>query len=251
MKAGGGTLEINSAPVFGQGSAITVNDGAVRLNVSSNTPAPSVGTGVTVTVANGASLELAGTTSVLMDATTSVRRATINNSSTSAVGVHVLDGAVQQVGGIDGSGNVVLDDSTGAATSLTADHINQNSLVIGAGSIFTLAPSDSDGNPMAAAMATLSPGPAARSSATPTSAPNSSGFLVAGSLAPASSFVAASGSLLGAGSATSAPTLSLGGGVSGASVSAVPEPSSIVMFVMAVGRDARRRDAKKNFSLSG
>ena len=54
--------------------------------------------------------------------------------------------ATQQVGGIDGAGSVTVADNA----SLTADHINQTSLVIGNGSVFTLAPSDSNGNPMTA-----------------------------------------------------------------------------------------------------
>ena len=94
--------------------------------------------------------------------------------------------------------------------SLTADHINQNSLVIGAGSTFTLAPSNSDGSPMAS---------------------NASGLALAGSLTPASSFIAPSGSLLDADTASSAPAVSLGGLAAGASVSAVPEPSTIVLVL--------------------
>ncbi len=227
VKAGDSTLEINRAPQLGQNSALTVGDnGTLRLNVTAGMP--SVGAGATVTVANTASLELAGSTSALVDATTTVQRASINNISTATAGVHVLNGAVQQVGGIDGSGNVVLDDSTGPATSLTADHINQTSLVIGTGSIFTLAPSDADGNPMASAMATLSPGPASPDSA----AIGSGGLILAGSLAPASSFLASNNSLLGVGgAASSTPAVSLGG-VVGASLSAVPEPSTIALLLL-------------------
>ncbi len=188
-------LTLTGPTTLNTGNAITVNGNAtLNLNLATaNTQV--VGTGVTVTVADSASLELAGSVSALTDATTSVQRASITNSSTAAAGIRVLDGAVQQVGGIDGTGNVVIADTTGmTATSLTADHINQTSLVIGAGSIFTLAPSDSNGNPMAAAMATLSPGPAAPGSATPASSPSS---LLAGSLTSSSSFLASSGSLLG------------------------------------------------------
>ncbi len=194
-------LTLMGPTTLNTGNAITVNGNAtLNLNLASaNTQV--VGTGVTVTVADSASLELAGSVSALMDANTSVRRASITNSSTAAAGIRVPDGAVQQVGGIDGSGNVVVADTTGmTATSLTADHINQTSLVIGAGSIFTLAPSDSNGNPMAAAMATLSPGPAAPGSATPASSPSS---LLADSLTSSSSFLASSGSLLSLGSASS------------------------------------------------
>ncbi len=205
VKAGSSTLEINGAPTFGQNSAMTVNGaGTLRLNVTSGKP--SVGTGVTVAVNDSASLELAGTTSALTDVTMIVQRASIMNNSTAASGVHVLDGAVQQVGGINGSGSVVVGNTTGA--SLTADHIIQASLVIGNGSTFTLAPSDSNGKPLA-----------------------QGGLALADSLTPSSSFVATSDSLLSMGLASSALPLSVAeGDARGASANAVPEPRSIVLL---------------------
>ncbi len=125
----------------------------------------------------------------------------VQNSGT----LQVDDGAIQQVGGIDGTGSVVVGSSTGA--SLTANHIIQNSLTISAGSTFTLAPSDPSGLPSAAG-----------------------GLVLAGSLTPSSSFLASSGSLLGAGTAGSAPTVSLGGS-GGSTVTAVPEPSALILVL--------------------
>lgn len=57
---------------------------------------------------------------------------------------------------IEGSGNVVV----GNGSDLTANSIQENSLVIGAGATFTLAPSDADGNPLAAALFSAAPQPA-------------------------------------------------------------------------------------------
>src|SRR6202011_2827809 len=115
-----------------------------------------------------------------------LQRAAVQNAGT----LQVDAGAVQQVGGIDPNGtagNVTVLDGG----SLTADHINQTSLVIGNGSVFTLAPSASDGSPM------LDSGAVGDSLA------------LAGSLAPSSSFVATSGNLLGIGSTSSTPSVSL------------------------------------------
>jgi hypothetical protein len=125
-------------------------------------------------------------------------------------------GASQEVGGIDPNfginGSVVLADNAGSGTSsLTADHINLNSLVIGNGATFSLAPSDASGAPMAG-----------------------SSLALAGSLAPTSSF-AAGGNLLSAGGTnSSSPALGLSGLAGGASGSAVPEPSTFVLLAAAI-----------------
>ncbi len=192
------TLEINAAPALGKNSSLSVNGGTLRLNVMSGTP--SVAAGVTAMVASGATLELTGTVSALADpsalssqpAPHPLQRVAVLNDGTLRI-----DGTngVQQVGGIDPyqgtSGNVVVADTA----SLTADRINQASLVIGSGSTFTLAPSDANGNPM---VSSFSPGPMARGSA---AIDSPASLILAGSLTPSSSFLASSASLLGASSA--------------------------------------------------
>jgi len=211
---GSHTLALTGSATLNTGSIISVGDGTnagtLRMNMASNS---TVGTAVSATVAVNATLELDGTKSALQDSTVSLNRAAIANNGTLAVGNATVApmGTTQQVGGIDGSGSVVVGDSV--AASLTADHINQMSLVIGAGSTFTLAPSAADGSPMV--------GQGAGSS-----------LVLAGSLTPSTSFIGAIGSLLGIGSASSAPAVSLGGGLGGASVSAVPEPSAVLLLLL-------------------
>ena len=189
------------------------------LNVGS---ASTVAAGVVATVAAGATLELDGTNSALTDSVTPLNRASVVNNGTFVAGAS----AIQQVGGIDGTnGSVVV--SAGAA--LTADHIVQNSLVIGAGSTFTIAPSAADGSPMADALAALGQGGSA-SSGNSASTP-SGGLVLAGSLVPSSSYVASSAGLLSGDSASASPSVSLGGSTGGAAVNAVPEPSTILLLL--------------------
>jgi len=110
-----------------------------------------VAQGVTATIATGATLELDGTKSALVDnthPTDPTYRASILSSGSLVVGAGSI-ADVQQVGGIDQNSGVGGTVTVANGASLTADHINQNSLVIGAGSTFTLAPSAMDGSPMA------------------------------------------------------------------------------------------------------
>ena len=121
----------------------------------------------------------------------------------------------------DTPGSVVVSDGG----MLTADHINQTSLMIGNGSTFTIAPSNADGTAMA-------------------SVGSGNSLLLAGSLTPSSSFVAASGNLLSAGSSSAAALSPSLGGVGGSvvsAVSAVPEPSTMVLLALAglIGLGAR------------
>ena len=222
-------LTLTGSTTLGTGNALAVHGGTLNFNLG-NASTPSVGAGVTATVASSATLELTGSVSALADPTalssgantSPTQRVAIQNAGTLQVdGGAAMTPATQQVGGIDpnggAGGSVVLADNS----SLTADHINQTSLVIGAGSTFTLAPSDANGNPMV--------GQAFATGAA------SSSLMLAGSLTPSSSFIASSGNLLGAGSTSS--TLSVPfGGVSGASISAVPEPSTVLLlFLGAMG----------------
>ena len=193
-----------------------ITGGTLRLNVASGNM-PTVGAGVTATVASGATLELAGPVSALTDATTNVQRVDISDAGT----VVADSGAVQQVGGIDGSGTV----QSNASSSLTANHITAGSLVIGGdathSAIVAIAASDSSGNPM-----------------------TTTGFALAGSLAAGNAFggdTISSSSLLGAGDGANAAAIALGGESFGSEslgsgslggVAAVPEPSSLLLIVL-------------------
>ncbi len=212
-----GSSNFQGATQLSSGTSLTVGSGSLRVAASGTT---SVGTSVTATVMLGATLELDGTTSALADpsalsslgpATNPLQRVAVTNDGTLFAGdLTSLDAATQQVGGIDGIGSVTV----AANASLTADHINQTSLVIGAGATFTLAPSDPNGDPMAAVSGQSS----------------GSSLALAGSLAPSSSFVATNGNLLGAGGAASVASPSLGGTFGSGAVNAVPEPDTLVLL---------------------
>jgi fibronectin-binding autotransporter adhesin len=159
-KSGSGTLEIDAAPVLAANSAIQAGGGVLRFKVASGSAA--VGTGVTATVSPGATLELAGSVSAL---SAGANRANVSNNSLAAAGGLLVSGGNQQVGAIDGSGNIVV----GSDASLTANHIIQNALIIGGTTghpaTVTIAASDSAGNSMAAESSDFAPSIAASSSA--------------------------------------------------------------------------------------
>jgi hypothetical protein len=92
-----------------------------------------VGTGNSATIANAATLELAGSKSALSDGT---RHVNVVNNSTSAAGLMIVGGTNQAVGGISGSGST----SVQANASLTADYIVQDTLTIGSGGSVTIRP---------------------------------------------------------------------------------------------------------------
>jgi formylglycine-generating enzyme len=208
----------------------TVSAGTLKFNITSGTP--TISAGATATVASGATLELAGSVSALGAA--GGNRTHISNDST-APGL-LVSGIHQVVGGIDGAGSVQVN----AGSDVTADHIVQSALVIGgaAGSpaLVTIDASDANGNPLA----------------------QSSGLALAGSLASNNAFGEivnpaglgdglASGDL---GSAASLPSSSPGG----AGSSAVPEPSTIALFAIALAglfinsQRSHRRDNLASFS---
>ncbi len=141
--AGGGTLEIDSSLSLNSGSALNVNAGTLRLNAG--TAGNQFGAGVTATITGEATVELAGSTS---DLSAGATRVAIVNNSTAAAGL-LVSGTAQRVGGITGSGAIVVE----AGSDLTADSIQGGILFIEGTStshgVFALAPSDSKGQPLA------------------------------------------------------------------------------------------------------
>jgi fibronectin-binding autotransporter adhesin len=216
VKSGAGTLEVNGAPTLNTNSSVQVN-GTGRLRFKVNAGTATVGTGVSATVSDSAVVELAGSQSAL--GTASGGRVDITNTSAAAAGL-LVTGTHQQVGGINGTGTTQVI----AGSDLTANHIIQSALVIGGASgtpgLVTIAPSDSSGNPLFAAPDVAT----------------SDGF--AGGLTPSAGMLGAGGDADGL-----VPALSSGSSIGG-NGSAVPEPSTIglaLLAVLAIGA-ARRRE---------
>jgi hypothetical protein len=219
---GSGTLRITSPPALAANTSIQVNGGKLKFSAASGSA--TIGNGVTMTVFPGATLELAGSISALSSAVN------IANDSTQASGGGlVVSGTNQQVGNIDGAGDLVIN----AAGDLTVSQVVQNSIVIG-------------GTPSAPAMLTIA--------ASDTGAAN---LILAGSLSPPGPFAAGgetSANMLGDNSDTSdigsglVPAKSLGDVVSPDSTD-VPEPSTLLLallalFVAPAGRWLNRRRHK-------
>jgi hypothetical protein len=143
IKTSGSTLEIDGAPTLNAGSSIEAAGGTLRFNVVSG--APTIAAGITATVSSGATLELAGTVSALTNGSNRVN--VMNDSTTPGL---LVSGIHQQVGDIDGSGSMQVN----AGSDLTANHIIQGALVIGgtAGNLgsVTIDASDVAGNPLTA-----------------------------------------------------------------------------------------------------
>jgi autotransporter-associated beta strand protein len=228
VKQGTGTLTLSGANTYN--GPIIVSGGTLLLNVTSGSL--TIASGVTATVASGATLELAGSISAL--GTTGGNRAHIVNNSLGAAGQPaglVVSGMNQVVGGIDGLGSTQVN----AGSDLTADHIVQSALAIGgtAGDLglVTIDASDSSGNPLG----------------------QSSGFALANSLTPGGPYGAdgiSSAALSSCG--TDSAALSLPDSAAGGNPSPVPEPSALLLVLLAVTglaghgialrRRARRRD---------
>ncbi len=210
-KSGSGTLEIDGAPQFAANSALQVNGGRLRFNVTSGSP--SVGSGVTATVASGAVLELAGSISVFSG---SGNRASLRNNSLDSGGGLLVSHGNQQVGTIDGIGDTVVN----AGASLTANHIIQDALVIGGvngnPATVTIAASDSSGNSRTAI--TANPADSLFAGASQQTMPS-----------PIDDGVAASTDSLGIPLSSNVPAAQLSGGNA-----AVPEPATFTLFGMAV-----------------
>jgi hypothetical protein len=138
-KSGSGTATISGPQSFASGTSLNLNGGTVQFDVTSG--AVSVGSGVTATVASGATLDLAGSVSALSSGT---MRVNITNNST-APGV-LVSGTNQQVGAISGSGSVTVN----AGSDLKANCIIQSALVINGGAgnpgLVTIVASNASGN---------------------------------------------------------------------------------------------------------
>jgi autotransporter-associated beta strand protein len=141
-KEGAGTLIVTGPNTYSGNTA--VDAGKLTFNVATGTP--SVGSATTVTVAPGATLELAGSISALGSSTGP--RANIVNDST-AGGV-LISGQHQFVGDIDGAGQTTI----AAGSDLTANHIIQSALVIESSSTsiatLTITAIDDSGAPLVA-----------------------------------------------------------------------------------------------------
>lgn len=144
VKSGGGTLEVSGPPSLAVNSGINVSDGTLRFNIAAGGAPSLVGTGVIAKISGQAVLELAGSAAALAYGTNHTK---VINNSTAAAGL-LVSGTNQVVGGIDGSGNVQVNDGG----NLTADHIIQSALIIGGAAgnpaVVTIAASDNQGNPL-------------------------------------------------------------------------------------------------------
>ena len=125
-KAGPGVFELDAPPNLGNNSVVAVSGGTLRLKYGS---AATIGTSVSASVSNGATLELAGAVSQLGQAVNIGNNGTLLDSS----------GANQNVGAVIGTGNTVVN----SGGSLTAYQIRQNSLTINGNATVTLLPSGS------------------------------------------------------------------------------------------------------------
>ena len=157
-------------------------------------------------------MELAGSVSAL-GSTIPANRVAITNSSNAAAGL-LVSASNQQVGGIGGTGSTQVN----AGASLTADHIIQGALIIGgtAGNpgLVTIDASDTSGNPLG----------------------QSSGLALAGSLTPSDPFGPGetSSDNLSSGDSTDLGALSTGNPAVGGNASSVPEPSTLLLMLLAI-----------------
>jgi hypothetical protein len=219
MKGGAGELIVAGAPTLGNGSSLTVNGGTLKFNLTTG-PA-NIGTGVTATVAAGATLELAGTISALSSTTSATARVNVTNNSIAPGGGLLVSGTNQQVGAITGSGNLVL----AGGSSLTANSIQQAAVIIAgsSGNIarLTIDASNSSGTSLNGV------GNSGQTSSALFDVPSATGF-----------FADAFGS--GPSSSTSptldGPTIEATGTIGAiAPTGSVPEPSSWGLAVAAIG----------------
>ena len=221
----GQTLTVEQPIALDASMALQVG-GSGKLRFAAVNGSAAVGSAVTVTIASGASLELAGTVSALSS------NVNVANGSTQASGGGlIVSGSNQQVGNVDGAGDLVIE----AGGALTANRVNQNALLIG-------------GTPSAPALLTI----AASDSEIGGLADDGSGLAVAGPLLPDNSFMdstAGSGNSLTSLDASGPDSFgtSAAGSLAGAAdafQTAVPEPSTLVLICLglAAGTLWRRRN---------
>ncbi len=113
------------------GTSVSVQGGTLELNSPANAV---LGAGVTATVASGATLSLGGAGNALSNGTST--HANVANSGTLAATT-----AGKRVGEISGSGTTTV---TATGATLTANHIRQATLNIGAGNTVTVATNGGD-----------------------------------------------------------------------------------------------------------
>jgi fibronectin-binding autotransporter adhesin len=229
-KLDSGTATISGPQSFSSGKTLAINGGIVKFNVTSGPV--TVGSSVTVTVASGAQLELAGSVAAL--AAGSGRVDVVNSSAAPGV---LVSGTNQQVGGIDGSGTT----SINAGSDLTANHIIQTTLMIGgtaasAGAV-TIAPSDASGEPLVPAAADgagngisgslIKADDVLLSSDVPLGAPIAGGVALSFSDLALRDAAGVSGSPIAAGAFTPERNLVVGG------TAVVPEPSAAALVGLA------------------
>ena len=219
--SGSGTTAITGSINLGNATALSIG-GTGKLRFGLTSGAATIGTGVTAAVNNSATLELAGTVSGLSNGS---NRANITNNS-SAPGL-LVSGTHQQVGNIAGSGTTQVN----AGSDLTANHIVQSALIIGGTAtshgLVTIAASDASGNPLG----------------------QSGGSALGVSLAPSGPFGAAGIGLVGMNSGGDSELTSLSPSSSDGSgnPSSVPEPSTLLLILLAImsliGRSRRMKNA--------
>jgi T5SS/PEP-CTERM-associated repeat protein len=213
--SGSGTMEIKGAPSFGANTPIAVNGGTLRFALTSGSP--TVAIGVTVTVNNPATLELAGSVSALSSGDS--RASMVNNSTAGGI---LVSGTNQVLGPIDGSGTTIVN----SGSNLTANHIVQGALIIGGASgspaVVTIAASDSLGNSLAA--------PAGGASLNQSMELASMGSSLDNLAAGATQIPVEVGSLSTGGAAAQPVPPSLGG-----NRAAVPEPATFVLIILGGG----------------
>jgi fibronectin-binding autotransporter adhesin len=215
-KSGPGTVEITVAPTLGANAAMNLNAGTLRFAASSGSAA--IGTGVQVNVNGSATLELSGTVAALASST---HRTAVANSSAALAGL-LVSGTNQIVGGIDGSGTTLVN----AGSDLSATHIAQSALIIGGtagnAALVTIDASDAIGNPL------LQP----------------SGVALIGSPTTDDTFAPDSVNSANLNGAGPDPT-SLSPGSTHVNPSAVPEPATLLLVLLAfagvIGQRVSRR----------